>query len=508
MQFSYTPKLVSSKLLSPALYNPRETDPYRLKLIVNSLTKLGWMLPLYAIKNKDGLFELISGHQRTLAAEILSYEMIPLIEMPDLELNKRKAVNILFNRGTNDFSVTQGSSNLLDEIDPSQYDRLLELLPDKKAEYPCMKPETFDLKTLWDANKLRAINYARNTARALAGNGVMMPLIVCRQTLEVCNGIGRLQYLLEKGFSEYSVIFIDELEAEFAKISLNLISMNFTLEKHYKDHLRFSSFRRPRNTRKNLGRGFVFRLIKGRRLADFDITKPANQKKWKSVYGKTILDFGAGHLTESGILSSIGVKVSSFEPYRCVGNGVSKEESLRCVKKFLTDIESGIEFNSIFVSSVLNSVPFKQDREHIIQICSALSSSKTVLYVATMHRKHDNYLVAATSEAYNEKHSSQMAFKLDYEDGIILGDFSDSPKVQKYHTNEELYEIMKTGYKTVAVELYGDTCCGRAKDPIWTKEELRAALEFEFELPYPDGSKMGMSQVAINAFEKRLGIKL
>jgi ParB-like nuclease domain len=508
MQLTYSPKLVPSRLLSPALYNPRETDPYRLKLIVNSLTKLGWLLPLYAIKNKDGMFDLISGHQRTLAAELLKYDMVPLVEMPDLDINKRKAVNILFNRGTNDFSITQGSIDALSTIDANQYDKTLSLLPDKKNAYPCMTPEVFDLKSLWDVNKLRSINYARNTARALCKNGVMMPLIVCRQTLEVSNGIGRLQYLLEKGFAQYNVVFIDEVEAEFAKISLNLISMNFTLEKHYENHLRFSSFRRSRNTRNNLGRGFVFRLIKGRRLEDFDITKIANQEKWQDTYGKTVLDFGAGHLTESDVLSSIGVKVTSFEPYRCIKGVVSKKHSILCIDKFLDDVEKGVDFDSIFISSVLNSVPFRKDREAIIQICSALSSKKTVLYIATMHKKHSNYYAAATSEAFNKKHSEMMTFKLEYKDGIILGDFNESPKVQKYHTNEELYEVIKTGYNTVSVDLYGDTCCARAKGPIWTKEALRASLEFEFELPYPDGSTMGMSKRAIAAFEKRLGIKL
>ena len=35
-----------------------------------------------------------------------------------------------------------------------------------------------------------------------------------------------------------------------------------------------------------------------------------------------------------------------------------------------------------------------------------------------------------------------------------------------------------------------------------------AALDFEFELPYPDGSRMGLSKRAREAFEHRLGIKL
>ena len=44
--------------------------------------------------------------------------------------------------------------------------------------------------------------------------------------------------------------------------------------------------------------------------------------------------------------------------------------------------------------------------------------------------------------------------------------------------------------------------------PIIKPAALADALDFEFELPYPDGSRMGLSGVARKAFEHRLGIKL
>jgi hypothetical protein len=40
------------------------------------------------------------------------------------------------------------------------------------------------------------------------------------------------------------------------------------------------------------------------------------------------------------------------------------------------------------------------------------------------------------------------------------------------------------------------------------KKKLKAALAFEFDLPYPDGSRMGLVAEAEAAFSKRLGIKL
>ncbi len=37
---------------------------------------------------------------------------------------------------------------------------------------------------------------------------------------------------------------------------------------------------------------------------------------------------------------------------------------------------------------------------------------------------------------------------------------------------------------------------------------LREAIDFEFDLPYPDGSRMGLAAEARAAFSKRLGVSL
>ena len=47
-----------------------------------------------------------------------------------------------------------------------------------------------------------------------------------------------------------------------------------------------------------------------------------------------------------------------------------------------------------------------------------------------------------------------------------------------------------------------------ASQPIVSLENLAEALDFEFELPYPDGTTLGLSQKARQAFEKRLGVHL
>ncbi len=94
-------KLEPITSLVPASYNPRAVDPARLALVKLSLQKLGWLLPVYATEGG----EILSGHQRTHVARELGYTQVPVVRLPQMPDNLRKAVNILFNRSTNDMDI-------------------------------------------------------------------------------------------------------------------------------------------------------------------------------------------------------------------------------------------------------------------------------------------------------------------------------------------------------------------------------------------------------------------
>lgn len=86
-------ELVPLDKLKPAAYNPREADPDRLNLLETSLRKLGFVLPLYALR--DG--HLMSGHQRLTVAERMGCKVVPVVYV-DTSPDKLQGVNILFNR--------------------------------------------------------------------------------------------------------------------------------------------------------------------------------------------------------------------------------------------------------------------------------------------------------------------------------------------------------------------------------------------------------------------------
>ena len=81
--------------------------------------------------------------------------------------------------------------------------------------------------------------------------------------------------------------------------------------------------------------------------------------------------------------------------------------------------------------------------------------------------------------------------------------------MQKYHSQKEFYELFKEFFAAVKVDECNQNVqaiCAKPKKV--NVKRLKAALEFEFDLPYPDGTRMGLVAEALEAFSNRLGIKL
>jgi hypothetical protein len=278
-----------------------------------------------------------------------------------------------------------------------------------------------------------------------------MPL-VCREDLTVINSIGRLEMLAEKGAAFAPVVFVTEDEAEFARAMMNLLSMDFDIHTRYADMLRFNSFRRARRVRRKLGNGFIFATHGAKPCKDFDIARASDRARWIKEHGTTILDFGAGHLTETFLLRQAGIDCTPIEPYRLGPGGINKAESVELTREFLAEVAAGKEWTSIFIASVLNSVPFREDREHIACLCAALCKPFTKVYACASSAGESGWRQVTGKAFMNESNAGNIAFRLDYEPGIRIGDFQDKPKVQKYHTVAEFRDLFGPLFRTVKVD--------------------------------------------------------
>ncbi len=506
---SAAPKPEPLDAIRPSAYNPRHSDPRRLDVIELSLRKLGFLAPIFA--DADG--EILSGHQRHMVASRMGATTVPVARTKAMPLNQRKAINIVFNRATNDFDFHSTPGRVTRELDSLDLDALAAAIPDKEVDSPgflrCLTPAEVPVKDLCRINAGRWVQYARNVASTLYRVGILMP-IVAREDGLVINGIGRLEMLAEKGADFAPVVYVTEAEAEFARAMMNLLSMDFDVHTRYADLLRYNSFRRARRVREELGNGFIFAVHGAKTCHTFDINNPRQHAAWIKEHGACILDFGAGHLTETFLLRQAGIDCTPFEPYRLAGGSdINRQESIDLTRAFLAEVAAGKDWTSIFISSVLNSVPFAGDREKIATICAALCRPFTKVYACASSATETGWRQVQGKAFMNESNAGNICFRLDYEPGIRLGDFQDKPKVQKYHTEKEFHALFIGLFRSVKVAEMSNNItaiCSSARAVDIAR--LREALEFEFDLPYPDGSRMGLVAEAKAAFGRRLGEEL
>jgi hypothetical protein len=494
--------------IQPSTYNPRSADAERLDLIELSLRKLGFLAPIFADSNG----EILSGHQRHLVASRMGANEVPVFRTKPMDLAQRKALNIVFNRATNDFDWNSTPEKVTKELAAIDLYKLAEAIPDKQVNSPefirCLHVNQVSVKELCRTNAGRWIQYARNLSRTLHRHGILMP-IVCRKDGLVVNGIGRLEMLAEKQFATAPVVYVSDEEADFAQAMMNLLSMDFDVHSRYADLLRHNSFRRARRVREELGNGFIFAVHGAKPCHTFDIFNPKQKAAWVREHGTCILDFGAGHLTETKMLQRAGFNVTAFEPYHISRSEIDKDKSIEICKNFLHAVAEDTQWSSIFLASVLNSVPFEQDREYIACILTALCRPETKVYACASSVSETGWRQVNGKAFLNKSNAANIAFRLDYESGIRIGDFQDKPKVQKYHTAKEFDQIWTPFFRSVNVrEMSNNITAVCAQARRLDIEKLRSAIAFEFDLPYPDGSRMGLVDQAMQAFSRRLGVCL
>lgn len=508
-------KLVPIDAVRASDYNPRKNDEKRLALAELSLRKLGFLLPIYADENG----EILSGHQRHLVATRMGFTTIPVEYVKAKDLQERKVVNILFNRATNDLQKQDTCEIIKKRLYSTDVEELGGDLPDIEPNSPESFPCVHALRRM-DTVKLAKQNHrgfdvhTKQLAKALERSIGSAMSIVIGESNNVINGIGRLQVAAEAGRKVVSCVRVRADQESFASSMLNLLSMDFDVKSTYADELRKNAFRRERTSRaqdadgnETLGDGMfrgIFPKKSGRDMLNFTGEVLAT---WKKYYGTCIVDFGAGKLSDTRALRRAGITVSAFEPYFVtVGDKVHKQKSLELIGKFLDEIEDGRQFSTVFVSSVFNSVPFMEDRKQIATILAALAypSGKAVCWCQT--NKSAQFMQTKHKYASGEK---MLTFDLDYEPNITLGDISRLPKAQKGHTEEEMREIFAPRFAKIdRLEAQGGYWYLEASGPKLDIPGLAAALDFEFDLPYQDGTRMGMTQRAREAFEHRLGVKL
>ena len=486
--------------LSPDPANPRKPDPVRLHLLRLSLSKLGFLLPI-AITD-DGL--VLSGHQRLTVAKELGYVEVP-VQVVSIPQSKIRGINVSFNRVTNDFGALDSGSEALRSLNLTTIVKEAETLDDVSTSelgLPHIR-SILDLgKDVADRYDKKAIIIAENFIRL----HIEIPIVISASG-GIVNGIHRLFAARENGIEEWPVIVVDDDVAKFADHFLNYLSMDYEVDNEFADLLRYSAYRRPQNNRGSVPKAYRFWGNGERTLPDKDSYTRGYWRHFRDLHGRSILDFGAGLGKVAPFLNEKGFDCIDFEPYRIPPDAEEKKPdpdySRKKIVEFLQTISNPDKrFDSIFLASVLNSVPFPKDRIAVLLIVHALSSVKTCIYGTCRDLSDFHYSYGGIRQANY--------FVFDSEPGVRLGDAVANPKIQKFMTPDQL--------KTLTGMLWTDTKTYPGGNIFYFKSQypkkvsiaaLSQALELEFErLPYSDGTVLGLGELAIESFSNRLGVTI
>lgn len=511
--------------LEPAAYNPREADQHRLHLLGVSLRKFGFILPLYA--TRDG--HLLSGHQRLLTATNMGCTHVPVIRV-DVNPSLARNINLVFNRATNDMRQSDTSANLFERISMERVAGLFQSLPDRQPTdhgfYRVMQVEEVPLEEL-----LEHVSGYDAAAVAMACKllnlGVVMP-VVRAASGRIVNGRFRLMAAAEqRGKGQYKsqtypVVTISDEEAELSDALLNMISMRFTVEKQYADQLRYGSFRRMNNVVEDLTATLRFYASGDRNVAAHQsLRKP--EKFWhifRRELGESICDLGAGQRRQRALLEAKGIRCIDWEPYpldwrnEIPGTVDRSRPSLDLARKvsdeFLTDVATGCKYSTVALPAVLNSVPFHFDRMCVLAMAHALCGFDSQLIGSVRNARLREKITERPTMRAGEDGSYKMAisiFSLDYEPNVQIADVSAAPKVQKFHSVEEITAMLRVFFERVEVKDGGGYIFYRARQPRRIQPTvLKRALMQQFNLPWPDDQRLDRVAPALAAFGARLGI--
>lgn len=496
--------------------NPRERDPKRFDWIKISLKKFGFVMPVFA--REDGM--LYSGHQRTGAAHELGFTQIPVVYLPGYEAATERGLNVLFNLCTNDHN-TKADFGKKAAMELEAKIEAFNELPDATDPFPCLT--NFEVIKPVDYQKqIDPLSFNNMTflfAQTLCEMGIEIPIIL-NPNNEIINGVPRLMAAISYARVNYPAVKINE-NWEALGIFLNKITMSFNLQKAFGEELRYNSFFRRRNQaaqRTTLGVGFYHWVFAkeartgGKEWLFQNLIKleGENRSRFIAEHGTTCIDFGAGRLDNTNKLQDAGITCIPFEPYSMKPHSdeICYKGSKLIAIRFLSWLGTKPKIDSLFCSSVFNSVPFSEDREHLMVIFNFICTYGCTLYLHTL--SDTNLGGRVFNNGVNASSRSDGAILLDTEPGLYINEVLNVPKVQKFHSEQELIAQGKRYFHNAIYypangSSHGIKCQGAKKlDPLL----LVRALEFEFNLPYPGNKRMDLVNKALTEFSNFTGIDL
>ncbi len=437
--------------ITPAYYNPRKISDRQIEKLKESIKSIGFVIPILVNKSNN---TIIAGHQRTRSARACGGETVPCIFVKDISLGDE----IKFNQFHNGVEAKATKEIKLKGEHPKE----------KFLQIPCdnfIIPKETPVKAA----------YIKEICKLIIKYGNVFSTVVCK---------GR-------------VLFSDEYIRACKILNLNVNVYICDDEKYndlvcylFQDYGEYSYEKIKKNT-----------FVQGLAQMNRNVTKKETIKKQnKSRLYETmvlpylqknantdtsILDFGCGKAAYINMLSK-RYDAIGLEFYNNNKKGILVSKGNKMIDDLCDKISINPQFDVVVCDSVLNSVD-SVEAENSVMACLNLFC-KEKLFISGRNMERIKYAM----NAKNSKGKTNYLYFID-NDGFTANYREGQWFFQKFHDEEQIRELIERyGFKIEKINFQKlqssfQVECRKVKN--LSRDEYIKAIDFEFNLPLPNGKR-------------------
>ena len=454
--------------LRPASYNPRAIAPDALEALKSSIDGIGFCKPI--IVTKDSL--IIAGHQRTKAARALGILAVPAWVLDSVNQSDEVKFNQLHN-GTD-----------LDDID-----RPVRVPPSVELGFTMVPPADVEGDLRATGAMIRKeignliIAYG-NWGGAVANESGMV--LSSPQYVLACKLLG----------IEARVFYVPDDKADLATSFFKKQYGEFSYD-HLEKHTYIQTYAQPFRLRDVRKDGVQGRLAEGQPWIMshlYRLVLPNLDKHPR------ILDFGCGQADYLKKLRKEGRRVYGIEFFFRKGAHIDPKMVHALIDEACNDMEQNGLFDAVVCDSVVNSVDSVQAEADVMACLNAFCKPGGTIYFSGRLKK---WLITNLKARKDTRKQTNIYFP--DKNGLTATFRKGSWFYQKFHDREDSAPLALKYINPNPTELFyeEDGHSWRwygVKTVERPLEEIEGAIGREFNLPWPEGQRVGKVERALAAW--------
>lgn len=442
-------KYLKIKDIKPADYNPRKISEEQIEELKKSFIEIGFIIPILVNKKNN---VIIAGHQRTKTAELIGIKELPAMLVDDIVLGDE----IKFNQIHNSIDKSSNKSPcLLKDYPKEKFIEIENCDIENKEALPVVVKEICKL----------ILKYGNVLSCVICKNKVVYgceyvkacKLLNIKVNAYICNDekYNKLIYFLNKEYGQY---YYDEIKRD--TFVQGLAQMNRTVET--------TKSKEKAGSRNNNSSLYVKMVLPY-------ISKNSNVK--------TILDFGCG---KGAYINSLKSRYTAIgvEFYNNNHKSINITLGNKQIDELINYLKTNNNFDVVVCDSVLNSVDSVKAENSVLAFLNLMTNKK--LFISGRRLENVISRVSASKDISNGLNYLQYLdgnnFTANYREGKWY--------FQHFHSKETIKELLeKFGFKVIKYTIsHGSSFqveCEKVNS--LSKKEYIEAIDFEFNLPLPNG---------------------